>query len=90
MSVSKVDVFEEKGLEIALAMESTSNHPIAKAIYEFCKERVKTVPDLRDCEEIRGFGIKCGEYIATNASKYLRDRIRKEAKEVISFIKNKE
>ncbi len=113
MSVEKVDVFDEKGLGIALSMESTSNHPIAKAIYEFCKERVKDAPTLRNCQEIKGFGVKCGEYIATSVSKwgienkdgyitvgvgteekpfvvfYLKDKIRKEAKEVISFIKGR-
>ncbi len=113
MSVEKVDVFDKKGLGIALSIESTSNHPIAKAIYEFCKERVKDAPDLRNCKEIKGFGVKCGEYIATSVSKwgienkdgyitvgvgteekpfaifYLKDKIRKEAKEVISFIKNR-
>ena len=113
MKVEKVETFHENACSIAFALESKSNHPVARAIYEYCKNKVKTVPEFKDCREIKGMGVECGEFIATKASFwgveskngftvvgigkrdklfalfYIRDKIRRESKEVISFLKKR-
>ena len=104
---------EDNYLPVIYAMEEYSNHPVARAIREFLKEKVKEKPKLEGCEEIAGVGVKCGELLIAKGELWnlkskngaitvgfgtkekllgfivLRDKLRKEAKEVVSFLKAK-
>ncbi len=112
MVVENVKIFDREACDIAVALESKSNHPIAKAVYEYCKNRAKNPPDLKECREIKGIGVECGEFIATKASFwgienkngytlvgvgkkdkiyalfYISDKVRKEAREVVDYLRN--
>ncbi|WP_439487655.1 heavy metal translocating P-type ATPase [Algoriphagus sp.] len=54
------DVKEDELLKIAIAVESLSDHPLAKAVVRDGKERLKgaDVPDAKDLEAVLGKGIK--------------------------------
>ncbi len=53
------DVFgDEKLLEVALALEENSEHPISKAVVEYAKNRVKNKVATESFENIEGFGVK--------------------------------
>ncbi len=54
---------EDKYLPVIYAMEEYSSHPVARAIREFLKEKVKEKPKLEGCREIAGLGVECGEFI---------------------------
>ncbi len=54
-------------LDLAYTMEMRSNHPIAKAIREFARNRGAKEVQLEGCEEIRGKGIRCGEFFIGDA-----------------------
>ncbi len=59
--VTDYELKSPEALDIALSIEKRSNHPIAKAIREFTTELgAKEVP-LKDCREIIGKGIVCGD-----------------------------
>ncbi len=68
MVVERAELMEKDACGIAVALESKSNHPVAKAVYEYCKSKAKNPPSLKECREIKGVGVECGEFIATNAS----------------------
>lgn len=64
-SVINKDIKDDIACSIVKSAEKSSNHPIAKALYEHCKEAKDIV---LNCQEISGFGIKCDDYIITDAS----------------------
>ncbi len=104
---------EDKYLPVIYAMEEYSNHPVAKAIREFLKDKVKEKPKLEGCREIPGLGVECKDLIVGKGELWnlngrngaitvgfgtrekllgyivLRDKLREEAKEVVSFLKSK-
>lgn len=61
----KVEEFnvDERYLPVIYAMEEYSNHPVARAIRNFLKEKVKEKPKLEGCREIAGIGVECGEFL---------------------------
>jgi len=61
--VERYEASSEEVLEKVYFMEQFSNHPVAKALRNFLKEKVKKGESLKDCKEIRGVGVQCGEYI---------------------------
>ena len=61
-SVVKADIRSGEALDLALSMEKGSNHPVARAIREFAKKRGAKEIELSGCSEIRGVGVRCGEY----------------------------
>jgi len=99
--------------EIVYSMEHYSNHPVAKAIREYLKGKVKKEVPLNECEEVLGVGVRCGDYIIGKAELWgersqngiirvgfgtknkligeviLEDSLRKEAREVVRFFKEK-
>jgi len=65
--VVEYDVRSEDALDIALSLESRSNHPIARAIRDFARSKgAKEIP-LPDCREIVGQGIRCGDFFIGDA-----------------------
>lgn len=57
------------------AVESKSEHPIARAIVEAADNEGITIPDLTDFESITGFGVKAqvnGERVEVGADRYMR------------------
>ncbi len=63
--VVKEEIFDEMAKPILKQAERLSNHPIAKALYEYVKDE-KDI-DM-SCEEIQGFGMKCGDTYITDLS----------------------
>ncbi len=104
---------EEKFLPVVYSMEEFSNHPIARAIREFLKGKVRNKVKLGRCKEIPGMGVMCDEYLIGKGELWglkgqngniivgfgtedkllgyflLKDSLRKEAKEVVEFLKGK-
>ncbi len=68
--VEKVEVYEDKALDIAYSLEEFSNHPVAKAIRDFLKDKVKERVKLENCREILGVGVECGEYKITKGDEF--------------------
>ncbi len=60
--VVKAEVFEEDALDVALTLESFSNHPIAVAIREYARSQGAKELALSGCKEIVGKGVECGRY----------------------------
>ncbi len=84
---------EEEILKIAGALESKSEHPIAKAIMRYVEEKGITYPELTDFENIVGEGIK-GKIDGQDvyAGKVKRntpetEKFAKEGKTVITILK---
>ena len=65
--VVRYELKTPEALDLAYTMEMRSNHPIARAIREFAKEKGAKTVELKDCEEIRGKGIRCGELFLGDA-----------------------
>jgi len=65
--VVECDLKSDTALDIALSLESRSNHPIARAIREFARSRGAREIPLADCREIAGRGVQCGEYFIGDA-----------------------
>ena len=63
LRVESYKIEDEKLLEIVYAMENYSNHPVAVAIREFLKDKVKGNVKLENCRELIGKGVECGNYI---------------------------
>ncbi len=61
--VERYEVREEEALEKVYYMEQFSGHPIARSLREFLKDKVKREVSLEGCREIKGVGVRCGEYI---------------------------
>ncbi|HIQ49057.1 MAG TPA: cadmium-translocating P-type ATPase [Aquifex aeolicus] len=61
--VEKVEVKDENILGIVYSMEKFSNHPVAKALRNFLKDKVKGEVELSGCREILGVGVECGDYV---------------------------
>ncbi len=98
------NLYEEEALKIACAMAKVSNHPYSIAIREFCESKGIKGKSLEACKEEAGVGIFCGEYtlgkgkegqvaLLRNGSLlaefFFEDALRKEALEVISFLKSR-
>lgn len=66
--VVKAEAFTDDAYSYALSMEKISNHPVAKAIVEFCKSKGAKELDLGNCKEEVGVGITCGNLTAREAS----------------------
>lgn len=49
---------ENEFLSLLASAESQSNHPLAKAIVDYAKDKRLTIPNPKDLEEIAGRGIK--------------------------------
>ena len=60
--VVRCDLRSPEALDIALTMESRSNHPVAKAIREYALKQGAREVELVGCKELIGKGIRCGEY----------------------------
>ncbi len=59
--VVKAEIRCPEAVDLAYSMERRSNHPVARAIEKYAKDRgAKEVP-LEDCREIKGKGVYCGE-----------------------------
>lgn len=56
--VESVYYNKEKMIEIAVSLESKSNHPIAKAILEYFPNIVISNSNIENVEEIAGYGMK--------------------------------
>ncbi|NPB07446.1 MAG: cadmium-translocating P-type ATPase [Aquificae bacterium] len=61
--VERYEVREEEALEKVYYMEQFSGHPIARSLREFLKDKVKREVSLEGCREIKGVGVRCGEYV---------------------------
>ncbi len=59
--VVRFEAEDPEALDLAYTMEMRSNHPIARAIREFARERGAREVRLEGCEELRGKGVRCGE-----------------------------
>lgn len=57
--VSEVKCFnnEEKLFAVAAALEANSNHPVAKAVYEYSSSKACVNPKLREITEKAGYGV---------------------------------
>ncbi len=66
--VVRFEEFSPNVCDYAYSMERISNHPIAKAIARFCKEKGAKEVKLKNCREEIGKGITCEELIARDAS----------------------
>ncbi len=53
---------DDSALDIAYTLEKYSNHPIARAIREFARQKGAKDLDLGECREVIGKGVLCGEY----------------------------
>jgi Cu2+-exporting ATPase/Cu+-exporting ATPase len=60
--------FVPEALDYAYSIEKISNHPIAKAITEFCRLKGAREIELHECREKIGVGINCRELIARDGS----------------------
>jgi len=67
--VIKEEIKEDKERVCSLVkhMERFSNHPIGKALYEHCKH-FDDIDENLTCEEIEGFGVRCGDIFLTDVS----------------------
>ncbi|GAB6065340.1 cation-translocating P-type ATPase [Aquifex pyrophilus] len=63
--VEKVEVYEDSAFDIAYSLEEFSNHPVAKAIRDYLRDKVKERVRLENCKEVLGVGVECGEYKIT-------------------------
>ncbi len=66
--VVKAETFTEKAYDYALSVERISNHPLAKAIVDFCKTQGAREVKLENCKEEIGLGITCNGILARDAS----------------------
>jgi len=61
------EIRDREALDIAFSLEARSNHPIAKAIRDFARDRGAREVHLSDCCEVAGKGIRCGEFFIGDA-----------------------
>lgn len=96
--------YEKEALAIAYGLAKTSRHPYSQAIVNLAKELKIDPVDFKDCREEPGKGIFCkefflgredvGEFIVLKKGEKIyaeflaEDEIRKDAKEIIEFLKN--
>ena len=66
-SVVKHEILSEDALDVALTLESNSNHPIARAIREFARQQGAKKLPLEGCKEVIGKGVYCGDYFIGEA-----------------------
>lgn len=104
--VTGSEIFSDKALDIAYSMERGSNHPVARAVRDFAREKGAKEIELGECKEVRGKGVVCGELFIGAPEKerglkkvvlkrggevlaifYLRDELRKEARDVVKEVK---
>jgi Cu2+-exporting ATPase/Cu+-exporting ATPase len=76
--VVKEDIKDDKEKVCSLIKhaEQFSNHPIGKALYEYCKDYTDIDVNVK-CEEIEGFGIKCEDIYITDVSFWGKDITKK-------------
>ncbi len=67
LKVERVEL-DEKYYPIVYAMEEYSNHPVAVALREFLKNKVRSKAKLENCEEVVGVGVRCGRFIVGKGS----------------------
>ena len=60
----------DEAIDIAYSLERRSNHPIARAITGFLKEKGAREVELGECREIIGRGIECGDYFIGGDSEW--------------------
>ncbi len=75
--ISPPDIGDEQSLSLAAALESDSEHPIAKAIYLSAEERGLDIPAAQNFEAIKGKGVKAsvgGELYYVGNPGLLRER----------------
>ncbi|MFW5852656.1 MAG: heavy metal translocating P-type ATPase, partial [Nanoarchaeota archaeon] len=73
------DVSERKMLEIAVALENASEHPLAYAVLEKAKASLLKVPDVKDFKNVSGKGV---EGIVHGARAYIGNRKMMEIKKI--------
>lgn len=61
--VEKFEVKDKKPLGIVYSMKKFSNHPVAKALRNFLKDKFKGEVNVYNCREILGVGVECGDHI---------------------------
>ncbi len=69
-----IEHFSENAfLEIIGAVESASNHPLAKAIVKHVKNKIRTLPNVTSVQNMTGFGVKAivnGQEIVIASPRY--------------------
>ncbi|MFN3567381.1 MAG: heavy metal translocating P-type ATPase [Caldimicrobium sp.] len=94
--------YKEDALSIAFGLAKTSSHPYSRAIVEFAMKKGITPKEFKECKEVPGEGIYCGDYFFGKSSKFkglslqkgdtllaefiVEDELREDAKEIIEFL----
>lgn len=96
-------VYDENALSLACGLSKASKHPYSLAIRDFCLQNGIDAETPKECKEEAGVGVLCEEYLLgrseegvalyKNSKKlaefYFEDRVRQEAREVLSFLRSK-
>lgn len=77
---NNTDLSEEDFLSIIYSLEKNTDHPIAKSIVNFCKEKNIKELDISDLKVIAGMGIQAnydGKEILIGKKKYIEEKLGK-------------
>ncbi len=77
---NNTDLSEEDFLSIIYSLEKNTDHPIAKSIVNFCKEKNVKELDISDLKVIAGMGIQAnydGKEILIGKKKYIEEKLGK-------------
>ncbi len=90
-----------EALQLACSLAKASNHPYSLSIRDFCLQRGIEAQVMEGCKEEAGIGVVCNGYILGRSEEgvalykdgsrlaefFFEDRIRPEAKEVLSYLR---
>lgn len=77
---NNTDLLEEDFLGIIYSLEKNTDHPIAKSIVNFCKEKNVKELDISDLKVIAGMGVQAnydGKEILIGKRKYIEEKLGK-------------
>ncbi len=99
-----IKLYDETALKLACGLAVASNHPYSIAIRQYCQQKGISPIELQECKEEPGTGIYSnGLFLGRSeeghvalkegnrllAEFFFEDKLREEAKEVVSYLKRK-
>jgi Cu2+-exporting ATPase/Cu+-exporting ATPase len=99
-----IKLYDETALKLACGLAVASNHPYSIAIRQYCQQKGVSPIELQECKEEPGTGIYSnGLFLGRSeeghvalkegnrllAEFFFEDKLREEAKEVVSYLKRK-
>ncbi len=92
-----------EALQLACSLAKASNHPYSLSIRDFCLQRGIEAGVMEGCKEEAGLGVVCNGYLLGRSEEgvalykdgsrlaefFFEDRIRPEAKEVLSYLRSR-